>query len=50
MPLSMPLNAADLAAAAYGRRKPRWPVTPQTAGLALLLLVNRNTCRDGRCG
>lgn len=34
MPLSMPVNAADLAAAACGRRKARWPVIPETAGLA----------------
>ncbi len=42
----MPVNAVDLAAAAYGRRRPRWPVIPETTGLALVLLINRNTCPD----
>jgi hypothetical protein len=42
----LPINAADLTAAAYGRRKPRYPVITETLGLALLLLVNRSTARD----
>lgn len=42
----MELNAIDLAAAAFGRRRQRWPVIPETLGLALILLVNRNTCPD----
>ena len=42
----MPVNAGDLMAAAYRRRKPRYPVIPETLGLAVLLIVNRNTARD----
>lgn len=41
----MPVNAADLTAAAYGRRKPRYPVITETLGLALVLLINRSTTR-----
>ncbi len=46
MALVMPVNAADLTAAAYGRRKPKYPVIPETLGLALMLLINRNTARE----
>lgn len=46
MSSGLPIDAVDLAAAAYGRRKPRWPVIPETTGLALILLVNRNTCPE----
>jgi hypothetical protein len=42
----MPVNAADLTAAAYRRRKARYPVIAETLGLALLLLINRSTARD----
>ena len=44
--LLLPVNAADLTAAAYRRRKPRYPVITETLGLAVLLLVNRSTGRD----
>jgi hypothetical protein len=37
------INAADLAAAAYGRKPPRYPVIPATLGLAVAMLMNRNT-------
>jgi hypothetical protein len=40
------LNGADLTAQAYSRRKPRLPVIPETLGLAVVLIVNRNTSRD----
>jgi hypothetical protein len=46
MALVMPVNAADLTAAAYGRRKPKYPVIPETLGLALVLLINRNAARE----
>jgi hypothetical protein len=42
----MPLNAADLTAKAYGRRLGRLPVRPETLGLAVFLIVNRNTASD----
>jgi hypothetical protein len=42
----MLLNTADLTAKAYGRRKPRYRVIPETLGLALVLLANRNTAHD----
>ena len=46
MALMMPVNAADLTADAYGRRKPKYPVIPETLGLALVLLISRNTARE----
>lgn len=38
----MRVNAADLTAKAYGRRKPRYPVIPETMALAIMLIFNRN--------
>ena len=42
----MLVNAADLTADAYGRRKPKYPVIPETLGLALVPLISRNTARE----
>lgn len=42
------MDDADRTAAAYGRRRPRYPVLPATVGLALALMVNRNTTADRR--
>jgi len=44
--VDMPVNAADLTARAYGRRRLRLAVRPETLGLAVFLLVNRNTARE----
>jgi hypothetical protein len=44
----MPVDAADLVARAYGRPAPSLPALPMTYGLALVLLVSRNTSRE-RC-
>jgi hypothetical protein len=42
----MPLNASDLAARAYGCRRRSYPVLSETLGLAVVLLVGRNTARE----
>ena len=40
---SLPIDAAEQIAAAYQRRPPRYPVTPETVGLPIAPLANRNT-------
>lgn len=42
------MDDADRTADAYGRRPRRYPVLPATVGLALALMVNRNTTADRR--
>jgi hypothetical protein len=39
----LPVDTADRIAAAYQRRPPRYPVLPETIGLAIVLLVKRCT-------
>jgi hypothetical protein len=40
---SLPIDAAEQIAAAYQRRPPRYPVTPETVGLPIAPLANQNT-------
>lgn len=44
--MSLAINATDSIARAYGRRLPKYPVRPETVGLGVLLLANRNTAQD----
>jgi hypothetical protein len=52
-PGALPVDAVDVIDAAFGirgTRKRRYPILPQTAGLAIVLLVNRNTAQDRAIG
>lgn len=40
------INTSGVTAKAYGRRRPKYPVIPETLGLAVLLIANRNTAAD----
>lgn len=40
------IDTADQVARAYNRKTPKYPALPETVGLALVLLVNRNVAPD----
>jgi hypothetical protein len=51
--LELPVDATDAIAKAYGLRgtsNRRFPVLPQTVGLAIVLLVNQNTAEERAIG